>query len=46
MAAAAGSLEIVRLGRLDTAKTGAAAHHVYDDAGQFGADDIADAFLL
>ena len=46
VAAAAGGLIVVALRGLDGTETGAAANHVHDDAGQFCADDIADAFLL
>ena len=44
--AAAGSLEIVTLCRLDGAQTGAATHHVDDNCGQLSATHIGDAFLL
>ena len=46
VSAAAGRLIVVALGRLDRTQSGAAAHHVYDNAGQFRAHNIADAFLL
>ena len=46
VAAAAGSLEIVTLCRLNGAQTGAATHHVDDNSRQLCATHIGDAFLL
>ena len=46
VAAAAGSLEVVALCRLDGTQTGAATHHVDDNSGQLSATHIGDAFLL
>ena len=44
--AALGGLEIIALRGLNGAQTGAAAHHVADNAGQLGACDVAYALLL
>ena len=46
VAAALDALEIVALGGLDAAQTGAAAHDVEDHAGQLSACDVGDALLL
>ena len=46
VSASLGGLEIVGLAGLDGAQTGSATHHVDDEAGQLGAGDVGDAFLL
>ena len=46
VAAALGALEVVALGGLDVAETGAAAHDVEDHAGQLGAGAVGNALLL